>query len=303
MRPRIGGERTGAARSGPARYVQERRPENAHDGVALLGWMERDAAMRFLLDDCISVVPLNERSAYELWQTYRARAESVSERHARAPERLPLTAEEEERARQFAAFRAAAGAAPGEVVKVDPLRLVAGQYYVALDRAEQYGDECADDDGWLASALPVSQGNPELSVRLTKRMLDTDIDIDLPHAEFTFGMTPQGLFGPIQSMGHVSVAMAGERMVLTKGYHRLYARLARAQARSRPTIFAVDAGTLPGEAAVLESPGLNPFGARPALIADFFDDTHVARVYLRKKRYQLQVRAKWVALDAEPEGA
>ncbi|MGA8532770.1 MAG: hypothetical protein WB615_01535 [Candidatus Tumulicola sp.] len=298
MRPRLGGERPG-----PARYGLERRPDDAHDGVALLGWMERDAALRFLLDDCVSVVPFTERSAEALWQSHRTRAEALNERQARAPELLPLTAAEEAQAQRFAAFRGQAGAAPAEVVKLDPMQLIAGQYYVAVDRAEQYGAECATDEGWLASALPASLSNPELSVRVTKRMLDTDIDIDLPHAEFTFGMTPQGAFGPIQSMGHVSVVRAGERMVLTKGYHRLYARLARANAHPRPTVFALDSGSLPGEATAHEWPGLNPFGTRPALFSDFFDDAHAARVYLRKKRYQLQIRAKWVALDAEPGSA
>jgi len=39
-------------------------------------------------------------------------------------------------------------------------------------------------------------------------------------------------------------------------------------------------------------------GPRPPLFGDFFDDRFFIKVKLRKKRYELQIRAQVVAVDA-----
>lgn len=41
-------------------------------------------------------------------------------------------------------------------------------------------------------------------------------------------------------------------------------------------------------------------GARPPFFADFFNDTFAMTIKLRKRRYELQVRAQVVALDESP---
>ena len=72
----------------------------------------------------------------------------------------------------------------------------------------------------------------------------------------------------------------------------------------RLSLVALDSGTLTPpsrEGTVsginLPGPGLDIFGSRPAIFADFFTEGLAMPVYLRKKRYQLQVRAKWVAIN------
>jgi len=153
----------------------------------------------------------------------------------------------------------------------------------------------------MSQTLPLSASNPNLNILFTQKTLDTEIDIDLPHAEFIFGLHPQGAFGPKELMGHVAVLHAGDRMVLGKGYHRLYGRVLSAAGAlpDRLSLVGVDTSTVaPGAADALNAaPGLHIFGQRPPLFADFFTEGLAMPVTLKRKRYQLQVRAQWVAMD------
>jgi hypothetical protein len=277
-------------------------------GIALVGWMEREHAVRFLTEDCAFDPPLTESAAESLWKNYRERAAALPVREARAPVRMPLTPPEQEHAQRFRQFVVTLGITNLEVIKVDPMELVVAQYHVATDLAETYNLRCGTAAGWMEETLPTSSRNPDVSVRFTRRNLDTEIEIDLPHAEFIFGAHPQGGFGPKEFFGHVMVVNLGGRMLLGKGYHRLYARLSstRPTPSNRPVLVALDPNSLvpPREgtetARGKEGPGLDIFGNRPAVFADFFTDGLFMNVNLRKKRYQLRVTAKWVALN---EGA
>jgi hypothetical protein len=94
-------------------------------------------------------------------------------------------------------------------------------------------------------------------------------------------------------------------MLLGKGYHRLYARVSSTAGSlpERLSLVALDPGTLtpppretvPGDSGT--HPGLDIFGARPAVFADFFTEGLAMPVYLRKKRYELQIQARWVAVN------
>ncbi len=281
------------------------QPPGTHRGVVLIGWMDREQALRFLLEDCVWDPPLNERSAEGLWRGYRLRAETLPPRDAAAPAPIPLTAAEYEHSQRFMAFLISVGRPPIEVVKVDPLQLVAIQYHVAIDQAEIYRAGSSTDEGWMEQALPTSIQHPSLDVTVTQRQFDTDIDINLPHAEFIFGLNDHGAFQPIQSFGHVAAMRMQNRLIVLKGYHRLYARIAgEGSLRKRPTLLGIEPDSL-GQmvdrekkgSAANEQHGLHFLGRRPALLADFFRPGHFLNVSLRKKRYQLQIRAKWQALD------
>jgi len=284
-------------------------PGSPHRGIALLGWMEADQAVRFLTEECAFDPPLTEACAESLWREYRGRAAALPPREACAPPQMPLSEPEREHAQRFLAFFGSMGIQNVQVIKVDPMQLVVAQYHIATDLAEGYANRCASDAGWMKEALPTSSANPNVEMRFTRRNLDTDIDIDLPHAEFIFGVNAQGGFGPKELLGHVMVMNVGKRLLLGKGYHRLYARVsnARSAAPHRPLLVALDPSTLvppsPGAAndpRIANDPGLSVFGRRPALFADFFTDGLFMPVNLRRKRFQLQVRAKWVALYETP---
>jgi len=281
------------------------QPPSTYMGVALLGWMECDQAVRFLTEDCRFENPLTESDAEAVWRKWRDRAATLPEREASAPEPVPLTAAENAHAARFLQFIGALGVSGVQVVKIDPLQLVVGQYHIAIDVAAAHAGRPHDDDGWMEHLLPASPSNPQLNMNFTRRNFDTEIMIDLPHAEFIFGVHAHGGFGPKEMLGYVMALKVGGRMMLGKGYHRLYSRISASGGSfpERLSLVALDPSTLtpPPNSAKVEasssSHGLDIFGPRSAIFADFFTEGLAMPVYLRKKRYQLQVRATWVAIN------
>jgi hypothetical protein len=265
-------------------------------GVALLGWMERNHAIHFLREECVFDPPLSEDAAESLWRDYRNRAAGLAMRDLRAPDRLPLTSTEHEHAQRFLRFMASMGVQNLEVLKLDPTRLIAAQLHVATDLAENYSRRCTTDSDWMEVTLPTAASNPDVNMKITRRNMDTEIVIDLPHGEFIFGLQPNGGFGPREFVAYAAALNTGNRMVLGKGYHRLYAHLAAT--RMTPSARSVLVALEPG----LATPPTNVdifgiFGSNPPLFSDFFTEGQFLRVYLRKKRYQLRVTANWVALN------
>jgi hypothetical protein len=285
--------------------------------------MEKEQAIRFLTEECVYDPPLDAPAAESLWKQAQERAASLPERSAAPPAEAVLTAEEQEHADRFLQRMATIGMPGLKVIKVDPMELVAAQYHVALDRAALYLGRSQSDADWPATALPLSSATPPLEMRFTRRNYDTDIAIDLPHSEFIFGVnmdsahvdgtspepgrSQRGTFGPKELLGHVTALRAGSRLMLGKGYHRIYARIAATDAKypQRLSLLALDPGAMTAanpqehENDATFAAGLHILGSRPALIADFFTEGLAVPVRLRKKRYQLQVQARWLALNVE----
>lgn len=301
------------------------RPGGTLLGVALLGWMERDHALRFLTEECVLPAGTSDQSCEAMWTEARARAASLPERPDRAPEEYPLTAAEQGHARRFLQWMEGIGMPGLRVIKIDPLELVVGQYWVALDRASEYVQKSQSADVWARTALPIAPRPPSLEMKFTRRNLDTDIHIDLPHSEFLFGVHmdtaqydgaapssgPRGGFGPKELLGHVSVLRAGRRLLLGKGYHRVYARIAATDATlpARLSLVALEMASMqpppqsPNGHSLPNGPtasaAFDIFGSRPALMADFFTPAMTTPVCLRRKRYQLRVESRWIAINAE----
>jgi hypothetical protein len=61
----------------------------------------------------------------------------------------------------------------------------------------------------------------------------------------------------------------------------------------RLSLLALDSGTLAPPAGPAET-SLDIFGSRPALFADFFTEDLAMPVYLRRKRYSLEIKARLV---------
>lgn len=298
------------------------QPAATLTGVALLGWMEREQAVQFLCEDCVFDPPLSRGAAEAMWNKAHERAAALPERAATAPNEVVLTPEEEEHTGRFLERMAAIGMSGLKVIKVDPMDLVIAQYHVALDRAATYFAHSQSDAAWAATALPLSSAAPPLEMKFARRNYDTDISIDLPHSEFIFGVNMasahidgtspepganhQGTFGPKELLGHISALRVGDRLLLGKGYHRIYARIAATEAKhpERLSLLALDPGTIApadrkeGAHSETLGAGLHMFGTRPALFADFFTEGLATPVRLRRKRYQLQVQARLVAVNA-----
>jgi hypothetical protein len=277
------------------------------DAVVLPGWFERDPGIAFLQNDCVFDPPLTKEAAEKIWNEFRQRAEALPPRNIVAPPRLALSPQEQHHAQKFLAFLHQIGVREiSEVLKVDPFQLVLRQYVVVTDRAEGYQLRCANANKWMEECLPTAVTNPQVTIRYNQQNLDTSADIDLPHAEFIFGPGPNGAFGPIQMLRHITVMNVGNRMLLWAGYHRTYARVLSTTptAAERSALVALTSNTIAppqkqatGATTSGAGAGLDLFGLRPPLFADFFTDGLFMKVKLRKKRYQLQMRTKWVAVD------
>lgn len=287
------------------------------EGRVLLGWMKRDDAVRFLRTACWFEPQITDAEAEALWRPYRDRCESLPERPAPAPQRLPLNHQEQRHAELFLAALARQGPHTiDDVIKIDLSHLVVHQLYVTVSRSNDvYRNRVNTTNGWLHQALPLTPRPAATftwNLRVSPNGLNTEVDFDLPHAEFVFAPDPTGQFYSVQQyQNYISVLRGSgsntERMLLKAGYHRSYARaLSMLPTATVPSaVVALDRNTFglpqnqPAAAGLtVATAGLWPNGRRPALFADFFDDALAMRVNLRRKRYQLQVRSTWVELDA-----
>jgi hypothetical protein len=118
-----------------------------------------------------------------------------------------------------------------------------------------------------------------------------------------FGFVPPAGFQIQEQARHVSVTAYDNRLLLWAGYHRSYARIASANPegmdRSLLVVLTTDATFLFSH----DSPnqGLRAMlcGLRPPLLGDFLDESLFMRVKLRRRRYELQIRAKVVSINDE----
>ena len=117
-------------------------PGAAYTGVALLGWIERAQAIRFLTEDCVFEQPLTPTAAESLWHEWRERAAALPQREAPAPEPIPLTAEENTHAARFLQFLSGIGVSGVQVLKLDPMQLVVAQHHIVIDVAARHAGSC-----------------------------------------------------------------------------------------------------------------------------------------------------------------
>jgi len=277
-------------------------PVTAMETLLLLGWMERDAALSYLCKDCVEVPPFSEAEAESLWNEYRGLVGALPERATKSPARLKLTSEEKDAAEKFLApHRQAGNSHIKEVIKVNPMDLVIHQLYMTLDVAKPYMDHATARSWCIRQCLAV---RPPETKMLRGKFRRNGAEIEIPHREFAATFVPGNTFRVEELAAHVSATEFGERILLWAGYHRAYARMASlkpdASDRSLLVVLSKDADDL--LAADSPEPELRAtlFGARPPIFADFFDERLFLKVKLRKKRYELRIRASVEAVNDDP---
>ncbi len=147
-------------------------------GRALLGWMDRAQAVKFLMEDCLFSPPLSIEAAEEIWESHRKIVENLpaGERSASTP--LAMSAADLQAARKFRTkYPGAAGIV--DFVRLNPMDLVVHQLWISTAIAEGYRGKVTPDK-WLQTALIDPPSNP----RLKSRSQGDDITFDLPHSEF-----------------------------------------------------------------------------------------------------------------------
>lgn len=271
----------------------------AMETLLLLGWMKREVALSYLCEDCVDYPPYSESEGESLWNEYRTLVAALPARAAKSPERLTLTSEEKSAAEKFLApHRLAGNSHIRDVIKVDPMGLVIHQLYMTLDKAREYMDHAAAQSWCARHCLAVRSKETKM---LQGNFRRNSAEIEIPHREFAVNFQPGNTFVIEELADHVSATEFGGRTLLWAGYHRAYARIAALQAnaaaRSLLLVLSKDADHLVAPDSPDPELRATLLGERPPLFADFFDDRLVLKVNLRKKRYELRLRASVEAIN------
>lgn len=266
------------------------------DAHVLIGWFDRDNAVRLLTKDCAFDPPLTDADAVARWQPYRDRVEALPGRAANAPAPLPLDSAEKSARDHF--LKAHPGAANiKDVIKIDPTGLVVHQLIVCEERCKEYQKDVKTMQGWINSTLAAQQVSHQVQIHIGVNAMD----IDVPHGEFVVNFTNTG-YQIAELAKFVSVTRFDQRMLLHAGYHRSYARMSGmapdAIDRSVLVVVATDGDFLVSPSSPNHGVRAMCCGLRPPLFADFFDDRFFMTLPIKRKRFVLQVRGQMVPVDA-----
>ena len=272
------------------------------EAKALIGWMPKVQAVKFLREDCVFDPQITDEDAEKIWYPYSEQVAKL-QRAITTPQRLPLNSKEQQWADEALTFYQKTLKLPNvrEIVKIDPHGLIAHQTYVLTDRSREYSARLRSASEWFYEAVKPNLPTPQ---KINVFQGPNAINFDLPHGEFSFAFdTSKSLYAIQENLRYVTAWEVPQfnRMFLWAGYHRSYARMVNiapdANVRSLLMVL-TDVGTVdifPGE----PNGGLRAIlcGPNPPLFGDFFDERFFVTVRLRKKRFQLQVRAACVPID------
>jgi len=276
--------------------------------------MARGQAIQFLLEECAFAPPITARDAERTWRKYRKRVEALPHRKIETPERLRLSAAEQEHAEKFLAYwRSLAPPVFTDVVKIDLSKTAIGQFCVVSEVADSYIAR-VQGNSWLHECLPTSQPPPmDITVSVKMEAQNTTAVVQVPHGECAlFPVRTRELYGFAvqQFQRDIRVIDAGDRLILKAGYHRAFARALRTIPRgAAPTALVAlerhnrDATVKPAQRVSPKTGGDSdffPLGNRPAFFSDFFADGLFMEVNLRQKRFELQIESKIITLYDHP---
>src|SRR5713101_5346842 len=151
-------------------------PETA---MVLLGWMERDPAIQYLREECAYDPPLAEQAAAATWEQYRAAVETLPAREANKPTRLPLNGTERRIADEFLQHWSGSRDKIIDVIKVDPLQLVARQLWVNEGQSNTY---CFASRSAMVRRCLWTRGTPPAGMQV--KYGRNVVDFYLPHGEW-----------------------------------------------------------------------------------------------------------------------
>lgn len=257
------------------------------DAVVLLGWMERDEAIAYLLEQCWFDPALDRQRAEALWTQYRDRVQTLPVRNPQPPTRFPIPPGTRGHVTDF--LRRHRGPEVSDVININPMGLIVYQFYVVVDRADHHHHQ---GGAWARKTLVIDRPVSQLPMRIDG---DT-LKFSLPHSEHMFAFQ-NGAFQIQQGGGYVSVVDVGRGNLLLKaGYHRSFAFTRGAtnepEAKDKCELVALTTTLPPQLLPTAPHQGLRTtvFGSRPALFADFFDADLAMPIKLHKKRWEAHLR-------------
>ena len=265
------------------------------DALVLLGWMEKDEAISYLQEQCWFDPALTIQQAEELWWKYRQVVDALPERTIQQPTRLPIPFKRKDSVAEF--LRKFKGPEVLDVINIDPMGLLAYQFYVVIDVAERHAKMSSRQ--WAKTCLTAERPVVQMQGRLDNGV----VKFSLPHGEHLFGLQPDGAFRIQQGAAFVSVCEMEGRLLLKAGYHRSFAfcRETRNEpdAKDRSLLVALTKTVPPQLDAAFPTQGLRTtvLGSRPPLLSDFFNETLAMAVKLRKRRYEMHIKVDVVPVD------
>ena len=263
-------------------------------GVVLLGWKTRDRALAMLQQDCEFDPPLNDHDAEALWAQYRERVNAVRGRPVRAPAPLVFTDDEQRLVADFLQDQARHGGSVRNVVKVDPLGLVAHQLEITTARSASLSERLQTPADWALECLCPAPSAERPSIRHAPNSMD----VDLPHGEWALVFDAKLGLVLGEAARCITVTTIEPYLVLWSGYHRTYASIA-CRPKGGATVLAAVVDD-PGVAAAARSCGLRAVGSgNPPVFSDFFDPELALPVRFRAKRFTMEIRARMVAANVE----
>ncbi len=283
--------------------LQPSRPPTSPrlEARALLGWMNREDALKFLQDDCVFADPLSASGAENLWLEHRRKVEALPADDPGPAEILPMSEADVKAAHRFRA-RHPREHSIIDIVRLNPMELIVHQHWVSPSLSEAYAAS-ATPAKWNQTALL----DPPAAAPAASRREGNTIIYDLPHPEFL--LTDRAGAEPglqlTQPKAFVTVAFHAGRAVLLTGYHRTFAlarRMMELPDAPRGVLFAVSnaldmLGSDGDEVkAAMES-------ARPPRMADFFDPDLCLFLDMRRRHYQMRVNYEILHRDAGGDDA
>jgi len=269
---------------------------------ALLGWMDRQQALKFLMEDCLFNPPPTLAIAQEIWESRKAIVEDLPPEEPLPVRKLPLSAADLKAAQKF---RGKHPNAPHVVdfVRLNPMDLVLHQLWISTAIANRYRDTVTPDK-WLQTALL----NPPSSDRLQSWREGDTIVFDLPHSEFFLdGPTPPyGHLRVAEAEAFVTVSFHADRPLLLRGYHRTFAcaRFARETVNAPHGVLFGVSNQLAAIGSEADEIRKMMEGPRPPRMADWFDERLFLPVTLRRRRYRMRVHCEVDEIaDEEPQNA
>ncbi len=271
-------------------------------GLALLGWMERERALRFLRGSSPSV---GGAEAEELWRGYRSRVERLGEGRPLAPEPLPLSDRDrmaiEHFQRQWPVQHP--GQRQPEILKLNARRLIAFQLTQCEEQSRLHR---SSDEHWAPFeqlAVPRRVKPP-----LFRRREDGGLVLRIPYAECRLAVDRDISEVVIEETGAYLCGswLSQDRIALWSGNHRALAAIRRSgpDPSAPAPVMVVMMNEPGGEVPRVVSYGSRPvqnstlaemLGPAPALIEDFTRKEHVYVSAIPRLYYELEVKWRLVS--------
>jgi hypothetical protein len=259
----------------------------------LLGWMEEQEAMVWLLNECRNKEPFTEESAKKLWNEYREKVAALPPRKCEPPRYLDDRNQKEEYAEHH--FMQNFGKEPDiiRVVKIDdPGKMVAHQLSVMVPQSESYLSTMKDPKQRMRIALGRGMS---FDGKLPKARKEGNLLIKpVPHAEFFVTSGNHEDFEVKESRRHIAVKEFDGRLMLSAGYHRSHMSMYRSKPEDTvlPLFAVLESDTVDG---FFSEGSKVPFkrdmvrSSCPPLLSDFFDKSLCIELPMRKCDIELVV--------------